>query len=398
LPAWEIREVGTMAAREGEHGWVSFTSESVTEGQADKLADQVSDAILDAILAKDPLARVACECAITKGLVLVTGQISTDCYVDIQHIIRETIREAGYARAKYGFDAETCGVVVSIDEQSPDIAAGVNVGGAGDSGVVVGYACDQTPELMPLPIMIAHRLVRRLSQLRRSRELSWLRPDGAAQVSVGYDAEGRPATIDSVVVSAQHHEEVDLAQVREEVEARVIRPILSGGPDFEDCAVYVNPTGRFVVGGPSADAGMTGRCPAIDTYGGWARHGGGWLSGQDPTKVHRAGAYGARHAAKNVVAAGLAASCEVQLAYAIGVSKPVSVRVDTFGSGRVADSELARALLRTFDLSPLGIIREMTLRRPIYRAAACFGHFGRTDMTAPWEDVSRAAALRAELA
>jgi len=375
----------------------TFTSESVTEGQSDKLADQISDAVLDAILAKDPLARVACQSAVAKGLVLLTGQISTDCYVDIPRIIRETVREAGYQRAKYGFDAETCGVLVSLDEQSPDIAAAVNGGGAGDSGVVVGYACDETPELMPLPAVLAHALVRRLSEVRRSHELPWLRPDGQAQVSVAYAPDGVPVAVESVVLSAQHHEEVDLAQVRDEIESHVIRPVLQGAPDSSQSMIYVNPTGRFVVGGPSAAAGMTGRQALVDTYGGRVSPGGGWFSGQDPTKVHRAGAYGARHAAKCVVAAGLARRCQLELAYAIGVAKPVAVHLDTFGTGQLSDSELERAVLRAFDLSPLGIIRELNLRRPLYRPTSCFGHFGRTDIEAPWEEVGSTLRLRTEL-
>ena len=383
------REAPTVASR--------FTSESVTEGHPDKLADQISDAVLDAILAKDPLARVACETTVTTGLVLLAGEITTDCYVDIPRIIRQTVREVGYTRAKYGFDSETCGVMVSIDEQSPDIAQGVDVGGAGDSGIVFGYACDETPELMPMAISLAHHMARRLSEARRARTLSYLRPDGKVQVTLGYDESGRPVTVEHVVVAAQHHAEVDVAQLRSDVLEHVISPALDDGLAVEGAQYHINPTGRFVVGGPVADTGMTGRQVIVDTYGGAARHGGGCFSGKDPTKVDRAGAYGARHVAKNVVAAGLARRCEVQIAYAIGLVKPVAVRVDTMGTGRVADSELERVVLRLFDLSPLGIIKELNLRRPLFRSVACYGHFGRTDVEAPWEDTRRAPELVAEL-
>ncbi len=375
-----------------------FTSESVTEGHPDKVADQISDAILDAILGKDPLARVACESLITTGLVLVAGEITTDCYVDIPRIIRQTVREVGYTRAKYGFDAETCGVMVSIDEQSPDIAQGVDVGGAGDSGMMFGYACDETPELMPAPISLAHRLARRLAEVRKSKELGYLRPDGKVQVTVGYDALGRPERVESVVVSAQHHDEVDTEQLRADVQEHVIDRVLAGGLSQEGAQLYINPTGRFVVGGPVADAGLTGRKIMVDTYGGYARHGGGCFSGKDPTKVDRAGAYGARHVAKTIVASGLAKRCEVQIAYAIGVVKPVAIRVDTFGTGKSADADLEKAVAKLFDLSPLGIIKELNLRRPLFRQAAVYGHFGRTDVKVPWEDTSRAAELAAELA
>jgi S-adenosylmethionine synthetase len=374
-----------------------FTSESVAEGNPDKLADQISYAVLDAILSKDPLARVACETTVTTGLVLVAGEISTDCYVDIPRIIRQTIREVGYARARFGFDSETCGVLVSIDEQSPDVAQGVDVGGAGDSGMVFGYACDETPELMPLPIMLAHRLARRLAHARRTKALPYLRPDGKVQVTVAYDAAGRPAAVDSVVVCAQHHEEIGVEQLREDIAEQVIGPALEGGPPAGGARHYVNPTGRFVVGGPVADCGLTGRKIMVDTYGGYARHGGGGLSGKDPTKVDRAGMYGARHVAKNVVAAGLATRCEVRIGYAIGVARPIAVSIDTMGTGRVPEAELERAVTRMFDLSPLGIIKELHLRRPLFRPAACYGHFGRTDIEAPWEDTSRAAELAAEL-
>jgi len=357
-----------------------FTSESVTEGHPDKLADQISDAILDAILAKDPLARVACEAIVTTGLVIVVGEITTDCYVDIPRIIRHTVREVGYTRAKYGFDAETCGVVSSIDEQSPDIKQGVDVGGAGDSGMMFGFACDETPELMPLPIMLAHRLARKVAEVRRNKTLSYLRPDGKVQVTVRYADDGKPDGVDNVVVSTQHHDEVDVDELR------------NGG-----LRSFINPTGRFVIGGPVADAGLTGRKIMVDTYGGYARHGGGCFSGKDPTKVDRAGAYGARHVAKNIVAAGLAGKCEVQVSYAIGVVKPVAIRVDTFGTGKVPDATIAAAVTRLFDLSPLGIIKELNLRRPLFRQTAAYGHFGRTDIDAPWESTARAADLSEEL-
>jgi S-adenosylmethionine synthetase len=374
-----------------------FTSESVTEGHPDKVADQVSDAILDAILAKDPLARVACEATVTTGLILVSGEITTDCYVDIPRIIRGTLREVGYTRAKYGFDAETCGVLVSIDEQSPDIAHGVDVGGAGDSGTMFGFACDETPELMPLPIALAHRLARRLAEVRKSRALPYLRPDGKVQVTVAYDRENRPAGVESVVVSAQHHDEVDPDQLRSDLTEQVVDAVIPDDLRGAGLKRYINPSGRFVIGGPVADTGLTGRKVQVDTYGGYARHGGGCFSGKDPTKVDRAGAYGARYVAKHVVAAGLAARCEVQLAYAIGVVKPVAVRVDTAGTGKVADADLEKALSRLFDLSPLGIIKELNLRRPLFRQTACYGHFGRTDVDLPWEQTPRLDELKAEL-
>jgi S-adenosylmethionine synthetase len=374
-----------------------FTSESVAEGHPDKLADQISDAILDAILAKDPLARVACEAIVTTGLVIVAGEITTDCYVDIPRIIRQTVREVGYTRAKYGFDAETCGVVSSIDEQSPDIAQGVDVGGAGDSGMMFGFACDETPELMPLPIMLAHRLARRLAEVRRNKALSYLRPDGKVQVTVRYGDDGKPAGIDNVVVSAQHHDEIDVEQLRADIAEQVIDPAIPAELRGATFRTYINPTGRFVIGGPVADAGLTGRKIMVDTYGGYARHGGGCFSGKDPTKVDRAGAYGARHVAKNIVAAGLASKCEVQISYAIGVVKPVALRVDTFGTGKIADASIASAVNKLFDLSPLGIIKELNLRRPLFRQTAVYGHFGRTDIDAPWESSARAAELAEEL-
>jgi S-adenosylmethionine synthetase len=375
-----------------------FTSESVTEGHPDKLADQISDAILDAILAKDPLARVACEAIVTTGLVIVVGEITTDCYVDIPRIIRHTVREVGYTRAKYGFDAETCGVMTSIDEQSPDIAQGVDVGGAGDSGMMFGFACDETPELMPLPITLAHRLARRLSDVRRNKTLNYLRPDGKVQVTIRYGEDGRPAGVDNVVLSTQHHDEVGTEQLRSDIAEHVIDAVIPAELRAEGLRTFINPTGRFVVGGPVSDAGLTGRKIMVDTYGGYARHGGGCFSGKDPTKVDRSGAYGARHVAKNIVAAGLASRCEVQLSYAIGVVKPVAIRIDTFGTGKAADGEISKAVSKLFDLSPLGIIKELNLRRPLFRQTAVYGHFGRTDIDAPWESTARAKELSEELA
>ena len=374
-----------------------FTSESVTEGHPDKVADQISDAILDAILAKDPLARVACEAIVTTGLVIVVGEITTDCYVDIPRIIRQTVREVGYTRAKYGYDAETCGVITSIDEQSPDIAQGVDVGGAGDSGMMFGFACDETPELMPLPITIAHKLARRLAEVRRNKTLNYLRPDGKVQVTVRYNAEGKALGVDNVVISAQHHEEIDTEQLRSDINEHVIDAVIPQELREGGVRSFINPTGRFVIGGPVADAGLTGRKIMVDTYGGYARHGGGCFSGKDPTKVDRAGAYGARHVAKNIVAAGLASRCEVQVSYAIGVVKPVAIRVDSFGTGKVPDTTLSSAVAKLFDLSPLGIIKELNLRRPLFRQTAVYGHFGRTDIDAPWESTARAKELAEEV-
>jgi S-adenosylmethionine synthetase len=374
-----------------------FTSESVTEGHPDKVADQISDAILDAILAKDPLARVACETAITTGLVIVIGEITTDCYVDIPRIIRQTVREVGYTRAKYGFDAETCGVITSIDEQSPDIAQGVDVGGAGDSGMVFGFACDETPELMPLPITYAHRLARKLAEVRRTKALNYLRPDGKVQVTIRYGEGGEPPVVDTVVLSTQHHDEVTTEQLRSDIGEHVIDAVIPAEMKDGRIRTFINPTGRFVVGGPVADAGLTGRKIMVDTYGGYARHGGGCFSGKDPTKVDRAGAYGARHVAKNIVAAGLAKRCEVQISYAIGVVKPVALRIDTFGTGRAPDAALTAAVNKLFDLSPLGIIKELNLRRPLFRQTAVYGHFGRTDIDAPWESTARAKELAEEV-
>jgi S-adenosylmethionine synthetase len=370
-----------------------FTSESVTEGHPDKIADQISDAVLDAVLSKDPLGRVACETALTTGTALIFGEITTDCYVDIARVVRQTIREVGYTRAKYGFDYETCGVLVCIDEQSPDIAQGVNVGGAGDQGMMFGFACDETPELMPAPIQLAHQLARRLSVARRAGTLRWARPDGKTQVTVQYDDAGRPRRVDTVLVSVQHSEDVSHEQIFADVQEHVVAAVIP--EEWLDTSTrrYVNPTGRFVIGGPQGDAGLTGRKIIVDTYGGYARHGGGAFSGKDPTKVDRSAAYGARYVAKNLVAAGLAGKCELQVAYAIGVVKPVSVRIETFGTERVPAAQIAALVDEYFDLSPVGIISELQLRRPIYRQVAAFGHFGRSDLDLPWERTDRAADL-----
>ncbi|MGD1054300.1 MAG: methionine adenosyltransferase [Candidatus Dormibacteria bacterium] len=373
-----------------------FTSESVTDGHPDKMADQISDAVLDGVLAKDPLGRVACETALCTGTVLVFGEISTQAYVDIPGIVRQTIRDIGYTRAKFGFDFETCGVLVSIDEQSPDIAQGVNTGGAGDQGMMVGFACDETPELMPAPIQLAHRLARQLSTSRRDGTLRWARPDGKTQVTMEYDAEGRPRRVDTVLVSVQHSDEVSNEQIFADVQELVVNPIIPAEWLDAETKRYVNPTGRFVVGGPQGDAGLTGRKIIVDTYGGYARHGGGAFSGKDPTKVDRSAAYAARWVAKNIVAAGLAAKCEIQVAYAIGVAKPVSVMIEAFGTERVPQSQIEALVDEYFDLSPVGIISALQLRRPIYRQVAAFGHFGRSDLSLPWEQTGLAAELAAE--
>ena len=376
-----------------------FTSESVTEGHPDKICDQISDAILDEILTQDPDARVACETCVSTGLVHIMGEITTSCYVDFQKLVREVVADIGYTRAKYGFDADTCAVISNIDGQSPDIALGTNdeVGGAGDQGMMFGYACDETPELMPAPISLAHRLTRRLAQVRKSGELKWVRPDGKSQVTVEYDGD-RPVRVDTVVVSTQHREDVSMDTLRADVMEKVIRAVIPAGLLDEKTKYFINPTGRFVIGGPQGDSGLTGRKIIVDTYGGYARHGGGAFSGKDPSKVDRSAAYAARWVAKNVVAAGLARRCEVQLAYAIGVAQPVSIMVDTFGTGAAPDDKIEAAVEKVFDLTPQAIIRELDLRRPIYRRLAAYGHMGREDLGVRWEDTDRVEALKAALA
>ncbi|NNG67308.1 methionine adenosyltransferase [Caldanaerobacter subterraneus] len=386
-----------------------FTSESVTEGHPDKICDQISDAILDEILKKDPYARVACETAVTTGLVLVMGEITTECYVDIPRIARDVIRDIGYTRAKYGFDADTCAVITSIDEQSPDIAIGVNKAlearrgeltdaeieaiGAGDQGIMIGFACDETEELMPMPIMLAHKLARRLAEVRKNGTLSYLRPDGKTQVTIEYE-EDRPLRVDSVVVSAQHAPEVDHDTIEKDIIEHVVNVIIPENMMDKNTKIFVNPTGRFVLGGPQADSGLTGRKIIVDTYGGYARHGGGAFSGKDPTKVDRSASYAARYVAKNIVAAGLAKKCEVQVAYAIGVATPLEVEVNTFGTGKISDEKISEIVKKVFDLRPAAIIRDLDLRRPIYRQVAAYGHFGRHDLDLPWEKTDRVDILR----
>ena len=387
-----------------------FTSESVTEGHPDKICDQISDSILDAILAKDPNARVAAETSVTTGLVLVAGEITTSTYVDIPKIVRQTIKGIGYNRAKYGFDSETCAVLTSIDEQSPDIAMGVDKAlearegqmtdeeieaiGAGDQGLMFGFACNETKELMPLPISLAHKLSRRLTEVRKEEILPYLRPDGKTQVTVEYDENDKPVRIDAIVISTQHHPEIELEQIQRNIKEYVINPVVPKELIDENTKYFINPTGRFVIGGPQGDAGLTGRKIIVDTYGGYARHGGGAFSGKDPTKVDRSAAYAARYVAKNIVAAGLADKVEVQLAYAIGVAKPVSISIDTFATGKVSEDVLVDLVGKNFDLRPAGIIKMLELRRPIYKQTAAYGHFGRNDLDLPWERTDKSAALK----
>ena len=379
-------------SRDGRH---LFTSESVTEGHPDKIADQISDAILDAILAQDPVGRVACETLVTTGLAMIAGEITTSCYVDFPKIVRETIREIGYTRAKYGFDSDTCAVLSSIHEQSPDIAMGVDPGGAGDQGLMFGYACTETEELMPLPIMLAHKLCMGLSCARRDGTLDYLRPDGKSQVTIEYD-NGRPVRVDAIVLSSQHSALVNKETMHEDLLERVIKPVVPAAMMDERTRVYINPTGRFVIGGPQGDAGVTGRKIIVDTYGGAAPHGGGAFSGKDPTKVDRSACYMARYIAKNCVSAGLADRLLVQLAYAIGVADPVSIMVETFGTGRIDDDRITELVRAHFKLTPRGIMEDLDLRRPIFRKTAAFGHFGRLDPDFTWEKTDRAAALRSD--
>ena len=387
-----------------------FTSESVTEGHPDKICDQISDAVLDALLAQDPMSRVACETAVTTGLVLVMGEITTKAQIDIQTIVRETIREIGYDRAKYGFDCDTCGVIVALDKQSTDIAMGVDKAleakenhmsdeeieaiGAGDQGMMFGYATNETPELMPYPISLAHKLARKLTEVRKNGTLPYLRPDGKTQVSVEYDENGKPCRLEAVVLSTQHDENVSQEQIHADIKKYVFDPVLPQDMIDDETKFFINPTGRFVIGGPNGDSGVTGRKIIVDTYGGYARHGGGAFSGKDCTKVDRSAAYAARYVAKNIVAAGLAEKCEIQLSYAIGVARPTSIMVDTFGTGKLADDKLEEIIRENFDLRPAGIIKMLDLRRPIYKQTAAYGHFGRTDIDLPWEKTDKVDDLK----
>ena len=390
-----------------------FTSESVTEGHPDKMCDQISDAILDALMEQDPMSRVACETCTTTGLVMVMGEITTNAYVDIQKIVRDTVREIGYTRGKYGFDADTCGVITAIDEQSADIALGVDKAleakenkmsdeeiaaiGAGDQGMMFGYASDETPELMPYPISLAHKLARRLTEVRKDGTLKYLRPDGKTQVTVEYDEDGTPKRLDAVVLSTQHDPDVSQEQIHEDIKKYVFDPIIPEGMVDENTKFFINPTGRFVIGGPHGDSGLTGRKIIVDTYGGMARHGGGAFSGKDCTKVDRSAAYAARYVAKNIVAAGIAKKCEIQLSYAIGVAHPTSIMVDTFETGKLSDEKLVEIIRENFDLRPAGIIQMLDLRRPIYKQTAAYGHFGRTDVDLPWEKTDKAELLKSYL-
>lgn len=371
-----------------------FTSESVTGGHPDKICDQISDAILDAIMAQDPMGRVACETCCTTGMVLVMGEITTTADIDIPKIVRETIDEIGYNNAEYGFDCNTCSVMTALDKQSGDIAMGVDRLGAGDQGMMFGFACDETPELMPLPISLAHKLCAKLTEVRKNGTLAYLRPDGKSQVTIEYDENNKPVRVDTVVISSQHSADVTLDKIRKDIIENVIKPVIPASMLDENTKLHINPTGRFVTGGPQGDSGLTGRKIIVDTYGGYARHGGGAFSGKDPTKVDRSAAYAARYVAKNIVAAGIAKKCEVELAYAIGVEQPVSVFIDTFGTGKIADTEISEVVKKLFDLSPAGIIKALDLRRPIYKQIAALGHIGRTDIDLPWEKTDRVEDIK----